>query len=144
MRMFIQISSTYPVFPFSLISTSPGVVWQLVRAIAVGPALSRCVERIAVTNTFEMCTVPLPLSLLHQVKINKNWKKIRLFTMELPGDVDPWLVLITATTLLCLCVSGACQWGHCDLCSVIPLSSQVPSPCMQPCCPWQSADQRLL
>lgn len=71
-REFLQISSTYPLFPFSLISMSPEVVWQLVRDIDVGPVLSRGVEKIAVTNTFEMCTVPLPLSLLHKVKIKKN------------------------------------------------------------------------
>lgn len=137
LREFIQISSTYPLFPFSLISMSPGVVRQLVRDIDVGPVLSRGVEKIAATSTFEMCTVPLPLSLLHKVKINKNWN---------PPTSSLWNCLAMWTR--------GCSWSlplfcFACLCGVLasegtvppagspPLSSQVPSPCMQPCCPWQ-------
>lgn len=72
---YIWISSTYPLFPFNLMSISPEVVRQLVSDTDVWPVLSRGVEKIAVTNTFEMYTVPLPLSLLHKVKTS-NWKTI--------------------------------------------------------------------
>lgn len=144
MRMFIQISSTYPVFPFSLISTSPGVVRQLVRAIAVGPALSRCVERIAVTNTFEMCTVPLPLSLLHQVKINKNWKK---------STSSLWNCLVMWThgwswSLPLLCFACVCQVlaSEGTVTSVVspPSAPRSLPPACSPAVPGRSADQRLL
>lgn len=53
-------------------SISPEVVRQLVSDIDVWPVLSRSVEKIAVTDTFEMYTVLLPLSLLHEVKIYKQ------------------------------------------------------------------------
>lgn len=144
LREFIQISSTYLLFPFSLISMSPGVVRQLVRDIDVGPVLSRGVEKIAATSTFEMCTVPLPLSLLHKVKINKNWK---------PRTSSLWNCLAMWT---CGCSWSLPLFCFACLCGVLasegtvppagspPSAPRSPPPACSPAVPGRSADQRLL
>lgn len=85
-------------------SISPEVVRQLVSDIEVWPVLSRGVEKIAVTNTLEMYTVLLPLSLLHKVKIHKNCKTyfsehFRLINSQMDSLLSTEVVYLN--TLLC-------------------------------------------